>query len=410
MTSASESENQTKSLLDSGDVQGAIHKYNLASKLYQSDNDAKAIETRLLSKLLSANMKASEGVTESEYLSSISDFEEVRKIVVQVGGKQNEALREFISGLILTVKASIENVNGRSDSAIEMLQESEKILAIVEDKFPHIVAHAENHRLVVSFMVHLIRAMTAAAKGKQAIFQINRAAAFKGLQKLNDRGQFTDLLAIQLELADSIMPFNEGLSLLIQNKREARQKIIESGKKMTLVIRQWEKKRRNVKEKFYAHSGEIIIQGIRGISQTANGLASFVAGETALYQGDVIGARKGFVKALEIMKSSAENVASLGDYSKELLEGIELYEKRSTFYLNNMADQGPGVRRRFGLSAGKQFGLLFTVSFSSFIGLRIIGLLDVSGETILSYSLIVSLVSVFGLNATKLFNILSVKR
>lgn len=406
LSSPNENENLARSLLDSGDIHGAIHKYSLASRLYKDRNKGrKATETKLLSKLLSAIVKGMEAVTEEEFRSSISDFEEVGQIIDKLTGKEKEGIHELVDGLTLLAKASIENIHGRSHTAIQLLQDAERIFGLVEDKLPHIIAFLENQRLVASFAAHSIRALTASGSDNAA-YQMNRAAAFKDIEKLKMGGHFTDLLAVQLEFIDSIVPFNTGLSLLRQNLREARRYIMEAEKRMSESIRRWEAVSDNAKKGvIHVYSNEIIIRGIKGISQTAKGLVSYIDGESALYLGDTVGARKGFAKALKILKSSAENVASLGDYSKYLLNGIDLYERNCTYHLNSMSNLSSGERRRLGLSAGKQFGLLFAISLISFISLSVVGLIETSTDTILVFSLMVSAISVFGLNATKLFNV-----
>lgn len=277
---------------------------------------------------------------------------------------------------------------------------------MVHDKLPNISAYAENQRLVISFAAHSTRALSASGKDNAA-YQINRAAALRDIEKLKRAGHFVDLQAVQMNFIDSIVPFTTGISLLSQNQRDARRYFIDAEKKMSESIRRWEEVIGDKAKKgvFNVQSNEIIIRGIKGMSLTARGLANYVDGESALYLGDPVGAKKGFVKALKILKTSAENVASLGDYSKLLLDGIDLYEKKCIYHLNNMSDLSSGLRRRLGLSAGKQFGLLFAISVAAFIGLRVLGLLDTPTETILFFSLMVSAISVFGLNATKLVKI-----
>lgn len=408
MKPPTEIEIEAKSLFDSGDIQGAIQKYSLASKMYKDGKDeVKANQNRFASKLLSAIMKASDAVTEVEFENSISDFEEARKVITKFAGKEKEGYEELVHGLISLAKASIENIHGRSQQGAMIFEDAAKTFGQLEDKLPELGGFAETQRLGASFAANSTRALRASGKDN-ATYHMNRAAALRDIESLKGRGQSTEFLEVQVQFIDSTVPLYQGMALLSSDPREARRYLVEAEKKMSESLRFWEHLTKKGKKRILlGHSNDIVTRGYKGINETAKGLVSFIDGEILLYLGDTVGARKGLDKALKTLRSSSENVASLGDYSKILLEGIQVYESRCIYHLNSMSKVSSGVRRRIGLSAGKQFGLLFVISLISFLSLSRMELIDLSDNSILLFSLVVSGLSAFGLNAIKLFNVLS---
>ncbi|HEX5358392.1 MAG TPA: hypothetical protein VFW99_00595, partial [Candidatus Nitrosotalea sp.] len=197
---------------------------------------------------------------------------------------------------------------------------------------------------------------------------------------------------------DAILAFNEGYTSIEDDSEIALSFFKKSSELATKTIETLNKAQT-------IHRAKIFIQYNKGLVGAIKAVISYVGGRQNLLVGNSQLAKYDFEKAIKESTKAMEDSQIAGDFSLPLIQVLTNISESSRKFSQNISKT---IRqsKRFGISAGSQFGVVFFVTLITFVVLGNFQLFLVSSYIEIYVSLTVASITAFGLNALKLKDLL----